>query len=65
MNNRYASWKCDICNLTLKAKNKVKLLRLIKVHLEYHNFNFNDTDDKHNYQQCQKNNVNKQMNNNQ
>ena len=51
MNNRYASWKCDICNLTLKAKNKVKLLRLIEVHLEYHN---NDTDDKHNYQQYQK-----------
>jgi len=34
---RYISWKCDRCNLTLKAKNKTKLARLIKVHLEYHN----------------------------
>jgi len=33
---RYISWKCDRCNLTLKAKNKTKLARLIKVHLEYH-----------------------------
>jgi hypothetical protein len=34
---KYISWKCDRCNLTLKAKNKTKLARLIKVHLEYHN----------------------------
>jgi hypothetical protein len=34
---KYTSWKCDRCNLTLKAKNKTKLARLIKVHLEYHN----------------------------
>jgi hypothetical protein len=34
---KYTSWKCDRCNLTLKAKNKTKLARLIKIHLEYHN----------------------------
>ena len=39
MNKRrkYTSWRCDKCNLTLIAKNKIKLARLIKVHLEYHN----------------------------
>jgi hypothetical protein len=34
---KYTSWKCDRCNLTLKAKNKTKLARLIKIHLKYHN----------------------------
>ena len=34
---KYTRWKCNRCNLTLKAKNKTKLARLIKVHLEYHN----------------------------
>ena len=46
--NKYASWRCDKCNLTLIAKNKTKLARLIKVHLEYHNNNKNDKDKERN-----------------
>lgn len=42
---RYTSWKCDRCNLTLKAKNKTKLARLINVHLEYHNITTATTED--------------------
>jgi|GEM_PF-5552841 len=45
---KYASWKCDRCNLILKAKNKTKLARLVKVHLAYHdnsNSNNNDEDE--------------------
>ena len=33
MNNGYANWRCDRCNFTMIANNKVKLARLIKVHL--------------------------------
>ena len=33
---KYTSWRCDKCNLTLVAKNKIKLAKLINVHLEYH-----------------------------
>ena len=39
---RYAIWKCDRCNLTLRAKNKTKLARLIEIHIGYHHKNINN-----------------------